>query len=564
MAAQAQACIDEEIAKQILSLCNLRTRRNSFSLISRLPTETLATIFIHCAHDYHREDRGYVIRTVPSWVNVSYVCRHWRNVALNCPTFWTYIFVTSQRWTEELLARSKQASLKLRYREQTLRGLYLVEQVINQMERIQDLCLDLPDQHTHEDYHEVLSTISSRASRLQNLKISVWYRPSEYSFVLFDGNTPALRTLELMRCPVRLNLLKLSGLTTLSLYCIPDRFQQSVVEFLAMLSCMPDLTRLYLEDALASAIGFLSSSAFNTSQKINSPRLSRLLIDAPLSTVIALLSCVNIPLKTEVRLQCNDEHDSSPVEYALLCSALAQRFSMTEDQALSSPTIRSLFIEFDQWGKVKLAFSECDCDSFGSLSCRDWGSNIPLKMIVDLGLITMAIDGDIISDICCSIPLTNVQTLHVVEPLFSPAFWRKTLGHLQDLRYIELSDGNMPDLASVLSVTDLTAHEGMENQGGPAPSDRDQCRILVPRLETLELRWMTFSPGGDSDMQDPAITRRCLLDALSTRNAPQGRLLMTRCYIDSSTLLDVVRSWDEPVVDETDEDFVEGSVSDHD
>ena len=336
-----------------------------------------------------------------------------------------------------------------------------------------------------------------------------------------------------------------------------------MVEFLATLSYMPDLTRLYLEDALASAAGYLSSSAF---KKINLPHLSRLLIVAPLSTVITLLSCVNIPLKTEVRLRCDSEHDSSPDDYTLLSLVLAQRFGTSKDQARPSPTIRSLVAEFAAWGEVKLTFSGSarDCDSFSSISPWHWGCNIPLKIIVDSGPSMMTGNGDhIISGICCSIPLTDVQSLHVIDPLFPPVFWRKMLGHLPDLRYIKLSDGNMPDLASVLSVPDLTAHEGVENQGGHATSDRDQDRILVSRLDELELYRITFSPGGDSDMPDLAITRRCLFDALSTRNAPQGRLTMTQCDTDSSNLSDAVRSWDEPV-GENDSDSLEGGVSDFD
>ncbi|KAF8437306.1 hypothetical protein L210DRAFT_2365089 [Boletus edulis BED1] len=110
VAAQARR-VDEEIAKQIRLLCDLQTQRNSFLPISRLPIETLAAIFIYSARDYHHS--GHPTRTAPDWVNVSYVCRHWRNVALNCATLWSYLFVVSPRWTEELLARSKQASLKL-------------------------------------------------------------------------------------------------------------------------------------------------------------------------------------------------------------------------------------------------------------------------------------------------------------------------------------------------------------------------------------------------------------------------------------------------------------------
>jgi hypothetical protein len=537
MAAEAQARIDEEIS-------NLRTRRNTFSLISRLPTETLATIFIHGARDYHRDsDRGYFTRTAPSWVNVSYVCRHWRGVALNCPSLWTYVFMTSQRCTEELLARSKRASLmlhvKLGFREKSPRVSRFVEQVTNHTERIQELSLRLPATHTLD----VLSKLSSRAPRLKNLTIDfilVRRDPSERSFVLFSGDTPALRTLELTHCPVPLHSFKLIGLTTLSLHRVPVRFQQNMVEFLATLSCMPHLKRLYLKDALASAAGFLSSSAFNTSKKIDLPHLSRLLTAAPLSTVIALLARVNIPLKTEVRLKCKSEHDSSPVDYyGQLSSLLVQRFSTSEDQALSSPTIRSLVIESAMRREVKLTFSasERDRDSFDFISESDWGCNIPLKIVVDSGPSRMTSDGDhIISDICCSIPLTNVQSLHVIDPLFPPGFWRKMLGHLQDLRYLELSNGGMPDLASVLSVTDLIAHEGVENLDGHASSDRDRDHMLVSRLEELELYKITFSTR---DPQD------CLFDALSTRNTPQGRVTMIQCNIDGSKLLDdMVRSWD--------------------
>ncbi|KAF8559424.1 hypothetical protein OG21DRAFT_1368133, partial [Imleria badia] len=90
---------------------DLCPQRNSPSFIFRLPIEILEIIFIHCARDYYTKDGRRPTPTVPSWVNVSYVCCHWRNVALDCPTLWTYLFATSPRWTEELLARSKQAPL---------------------------------------------------------------------------------------------------------------------------------------------------------------------------------------------------------------------------------------------------------------------------------------------------------------------------------------------------------------------------------------------------------------------------------------------------------------------
>ena len=69
----------------------------------------------------------------------------------------------------------------------------------------------------------------------------------------------------------------------------------------------------------------------------------------------------------------------------------------------------------------------------------------------------------IICDVCCCIPLIHVQTFHVVNPPFSPDFWRKILGHLHGLRRLRPSDGYMPDLISPLT---LTTDESVRTPGG--------------------------------------------------------------------------------------------------
>ncbi|KAF8420965.1 hypothetical protein L210DRAFT_3573896, partial [Boletus edulis BED1] len=286
--------------------------------IFRLPNEILEVIFIQCASDYHCELFGRPTWAAPSWVNVSYVCHRWRNVALNCATIWTYVFITSQRWTDELLARSGQA----------------VEKVMDHLERIQELCLD-----------QVLSKLSSCAPRLQNLEMTFQPPSPEWPPLLFDGVPPVLHTLKLSYCSVPLSSFKLNALTTLGLCFVPNQFKQNIEEFLAVMGYMKDLKHLYLDQALASATGFLSSAVFRTFEKIDLPHLSRLLIGAPLSTSVALLSCVNIPLKTTIKLECDSEPDFPFDNHALLCSLLTRRCSIAEDHAVSSSTILSLVID---------------------------------------------------------------------------------------------------------------------------------------------------------------------------------------------------------------------------
>ena len=97
---------------------------------------------------------------------------------------------------------------------------------------------------------------------------------------------------------------------------------------------------------------------------------------------------------------------------------------------------------------------------------------------------------------------------------------------------MKLSRGEMPDSVSVLSL-----HESLENQNGHA----DHV-VSAPHLEDLGLYHITFSQGDDVDLL--GITQSCLFDALSTRDAPWGRLVMKRCKIDGSGRFGMVRLWD--------------------
>ncbi|KAF8428850.1 hypothetical protein L210DRAFT_3117210 [Boletus edulis BED1] len=520
--------------KSVLSTLHILKNPYPF-FISRLPIEILQDIFILCAQDHHYRPGLCSTEPVPSWVNVSYVCRRWRNVALDCPTLWTYLFITSRRWTEQLLARSEQASLKIRVSlvpRETL-WLFCMGRVMKHLERIQELTLHLPSSFEHL----VLSKLSSRAPRLQILDITVGMPSGEWPSLLFDGDPPALRILQLANCPVPLHSFRLDALTDLCLVEIPVQFQQNMEEFLAALSCMHDLQELCLHRSLPSATSFLSSMVFKAffQKKIDLTHLSCLWIYAPLSTIVTLLACINIPLKTRLKLGCKFEPNSSLDHYALLCSLLAQRY---KDQAQSSPTILSLAIRSTERGAV-LTFSPRQRD-ISPTTREAWYRDIPLCIELDHLMVE-----DVISDICSSMPLANVQTLSVLEPICSPAF-RRILRQLQDVRYITLVAGKVPDL-SILSLTDHTTHdsegEDVQDHGGLASGDQGQRHIVAPRLEELELEHISFLPDDGPNLSGYAITRRCLFDALSTRQGCSGRLTITRCDVPGFGVLDMVAVW---------------------
>ena len=128
----------------------------------------------------------------------------------------------------------------------------------------------------------------------------------------------------------------------------------------------------------------------------------------------------------------------------------------------SSPIIRLLVIALFTLGGVKLKLSALDRDQDESLARMTLGS--PLQIIFRIR--ESSVRNSITSRMCCSVSLSNVQSLHVqVNPPSSPAFWMRVLGHHQDLRHIKLSNGYMPDLL-VASLLSIHPRDHTESQGG--------------------------------------------------------------------------------------------------
>ena len=530
MATMAPACIDKEINKGLTLVSNLPTQNDSSLPVFRLPPDTLADIFTHGARNYYYESTDLPTSRVPDWVNVSYVCRHWRNVALDCPALWTYHFTVSLRWTEELLARSKHAPLKIRIRYDIQSRVVswwmdLLGKLLSHGERIQVLHLRVPT-------WVIPSNLSVCAPPLQVLDVDRPWADPFYGDSIMDGGDSSLRTLKLVDYPFPWYSLNVSGVTELFLYGVPPGFQQTAKEFLATLNGMQALIHLHLEHALASARAFLSSGTFELSPKINLPCLARLSVIAPLSTVVALLSCASIPLNTKLRLQFECEDGSSVVDYAQIPSLVARLFDPSKNMSSFSPTMRSLGICCELPSTFTLLVSEeNDCNPLLSMNSLRWDYDLHLVIIVGMGEMMTSIIGDhILADICRSIPSTDVQTLRVFEPPQSPDFWRKMLGRLHGLRCLGLIDGHMPDLAPLLA---LAADNALETLRGYTVTDDRHAtagHIFVPALEELNLCGIMFA---DED----GVSEASLLDALASRKL-LPRLVITDFQADGFDMED--------------------------
>ncbi|KIM41189.1 hypothetical protein M413DRAFT_28251 [Hebeloma cylindrosporum] len=116
-----------EKTRKILRL--LEERRNTASPINRMPAEILTSIF-DALQDHYKFDDLFPPATpieldnAHSWMVITHVCRHWRNVALSTPTLWKNLHTRAitglpprSGWNHEipisLIRRSSPASLRL-------------------------------------------------------------------------------------------------------------------------------------------------------------------------------------------------------------------------------------------------------------------------------------------------------------------------------------------------------------------------------------------------------------------------------------------------------------------
>lgn len=137
----ARRKIDGDIDKLERTIQSLRTKRNELSPTSVLPPEILSRIFV-LARDWSVRVE---FNNPASWICVGHVCRHWREVALGCPSLWSVPVFNRPNLAQEMLQRSKTAALTIRSTaSHWTPGMFeQLKTAMGQIHRIQSIELDL-------------------------------------------------------------------------------------------------------------------------------------------------------------------------------------------------------------------------------------------------------------------------------------------------------------------------------------------------------------------------------------------------------------------------------------
>ncbi|KAF8845047.1 hypothetical protein BDN67DRAFT_961969 [Paxillus ammoniavirescens] len=533
LAEEAQARIDEVISTRYLPVCTLRMQRNALSLISRLPDELLAAVFVHNAQEYYGSPKRHTWAppSVPPWVNVSYVCHHWRTIALNCPTLWAYLFFVSRTWLAELLARSKTAPLRVQLDLSFPNtSLQKWEMIFSHLPRVKELhvrslCFATASQ--------LISRLTTPTPLLQLLHLSRRHGP--YSTAVLDGTpsalpvilsgmTPRLRSLELSKLDIAWHALALSGVTNLKLCDMPS--PPTMESLSSILAQMPELRELELEHTLRWDSSLSSDTLDLVSDKVTLPCLSRLVIVAPTSAAVRFLSHVHIPAGTQIRLKCSYQGRSSIFH---LLSYTTKKINSSEDGNQASPptgVLRSLNIEGCPPLRVHFtcgtyedgyrysSFSIPEASSNKRFN-HDWDCAIPLKMDLDSDSESLPLSEIVVGDVCRNLSLTHLQSLAVGiigSFNFSETFWKEIFTLAQGLRFIKLK--YTTSLCGLVTALSPNHHKhGM----------RGDSRFVALALSGIELEQVSFASvcgaraQGDSNNCQPTV--RCLCDALARRQA---------------------------------------------
>ncbi|KAI6120001.1 hypothetical protein EDD16DRAFT_1706202 [Pisolithus croceorrhizus] len=520
---QARDRIDNEIMLLLRSVPPLCSQRNALSHACRLPPELLSMIFLHYARDWYTDPGSKFVGQVAPWVAVSYVCRTWRDVALNCGVIWGHLFFVSLDWTLELLERSKAAPLLVRMHLTSVDSYVAtssLRMVLRHMERVEDMhVLNLLTPNS-----EIENMLDVEAPSLRSLQIS----SEDLAVNLFRGETPALRKLVLHRCYTHWSSPIFNGLTHLSLTYNSCVRTVASRDLLGILRRSPCLREFHFEDVFPDRVEISARAATGAVVKVALLHLERFTLIGDVSAVAPLLACLEMPLFTAVRLTF--------VRHAVIqCTGAFQSFvpnrfngglTLSHSHKSPSPLLGSLRTSCrdSQGRRTSCVSSNLDTDLPYSSQVEEQGSSIRT-------LLELYSEGwEAVVAICGVLPLIHLTkvALHGDRiPRMDGGFWVELFGLAPRLCEIEL-DRSYRGASSLISAlrTDV---------------------LFAPALVNMTIKRTLFVGSLHGTNQDiypnpPCIW--CLRDALATR-AKSGTLLQSlsiSCdYGDSLTQDHVVR-----------------------
>ena len=282
--------IDDELKSLEKSAQALKFRRNALAPVSRLPPETIATIFTFlslpggCVQILSGEGHDDL-----AWLRVCHVCHRWREIALNQPRLWSLINFTTLtvEGVTEFLSRSKMAPLGLHanlcgVRWESARFDAFQEQLVAHVSHTCRLNVIAKS----SDLQTIVDQLVSPAPAIERLMLIVNNKARHLKIPartvmphnLFAGSAPRLSHLQLNHCDISWASPLLKNLRLLDLHMLSPGARPSLGEWLDAMSQMLKLEMLVVHFATprgpSGPNGHLGSCACHYTP-LSHPTLSR-------------------------------------------------------------------------------------------------------------------------------------------------------------------------------------------------------------------------------------------------------------------------------------------------
>lgn len=427
--------LDDELESMEKSARALKLRRNALAPISRLPPETIATIFsfLHPPRGYAKiltGDEQYSL----AWLRVAHVCHRWREIALNQPRFWSHIDFTALtvEGATEFLSRSKMAPVKLeanlsRVRWEGTRFDTFRKQLVAHMSHTCHVDISAKSSHLQTTVDQLVSpvpvlewlslTAEDKTHRRHGVLTRTIVPPN-----LFGGSAPRLSHLRLKHCDINWTSPLFKNLRLLELHSLSAGARPSLAEWLDAMDQMMKLEVLIVYYA-TPMVPLVGATLSEPTHIITLQSLTQLHLSATASDCAFALAHLILPKLKSVRVDIFAElfggHD---------VKALIPYISRNAHGPQDVKPLQSMVISGDAFLTEVILWTESDAD----IEVRNPVSLISATLSARA---IFTISGDnwcfgtqpgILDAILATLPLTSLCSLTAQNSDFPEALW---LGH---------------------------------------------------------------------------------------------------------------------------------------
>ncbi|KDR73673.1 hypothetical protein GALMADRAFT_228118 [Galerina marginata CBS 339.88] len=496
----------EKYKKHIVALWKLR---NNFAPISRLPAELLCKIFHFSSQD---TTRGPL-----HWIKVSHVCHAWRNIAINYPSLWTNLPLRNVRWMQEMLSRSKMASLTVDanfsspYPSQRP-PIEVVSSVLCHLSRIRDLSLVGIDVTVMKKF---LPHFHQPAPALETLCLHVT-PPRRFPLDLDNCEIPEtllsesdrLRRLDVSGCQINWYSRSWKSLTVLKIHNTSPTSKPTATQLWDALKRMSNLQYLDLDDFASTAGDFLEHR-----EKISLAHLRKLKISSSTAGVQMFFQGVSFPSTVNVYTECKAT-PASGADFTGVLSAITSSFLPSAQSSkmnihtleVSGPTPTFKGLRFATYLKSNTASK-----------CEENDSLVPDFELLLGGPTVKAEHDNILMDVCAAISLGElVRLLLKQNTLFKSRTLVQAFGSLPRLMYVHVDGLIAEEFASALQEVrpNRPNHDSKSHLPG----------LYFASLRSLSMSNVHFDAG-----LSPDALYDCL-ESRSKRGAEMQKLKLEQCH----------------------------------